>query len=72
MKVRNVIRFLFGIILPMLVLCGSARAENSINITQLDNSLFRWKKEHTTDKETYFIFSDASYWSNIESFYREV
>lgn len=72
MRTRNIIKFLFSMILPLLVICGSARAENSISITQLDDGLFRWEKEHIPDKETYFIFSNASHWSGIEDFYKEV
>lgn len=73
MKIKNIIIFIFGIILSILVIYGNVSADNSINITQLDKGLFRWKKEHIPDRETtYFIFSDASHWNNIENFYREV
>lgn len=72
MRTRNIIKFLFSIILPLLVICSSANAENSISATEINRGIFIWKKEHTTDKEIYFIFSDASHWSGIEDFYKEV
>ena len=69
---KNIIKFILILILPILSSIGSIKAENLISSTELNKGLFAWKKENIKDGKTYFVFSDASKWNNIEDFYREV
>lgn len=71
---KNIIQriIVFGLILPLLAVCGGAYATNSISVTEVTGGLSVWKTEHKVDEETCFIFSDAAEWNSIEDFYREV